>query len=344
MTIAAVVYAYLSDSMPEIILSETDKRFISDFQAGATRLRGRKPFQILFRGGSRLWGFTRLFLEKLLPHSNKTQRGTKLTRAQREEAVTRFILALSDQQLAVGLAIMVATIANQCTLSVAEFRIAFALAWFSTTTHLATLDSLRHYFLSHKTIRNWRILGMVILLVLFVYCFIVILLVANASETSIPVQCHISRQVETGFGADPISALNIAAWIITFSVVMSGYKSRIFHSYGFHSSGSYGNGLLSAKLQATFGRSKTDLSKTTLAEWCFILNEATKEKWGTTQVRLLRRISEPGASNMFVLRKLLIRRNLAVNMYSRSLLPVIPSLAFMFVYGLTQMISNRWKT
>lgn len=160
MTVVAVMYAYMSDSMsePEMYLSEIDKRFISNFQEAFAKLGSKSESRTTTRFWSRFGGLAKQLLAKLLPESKKKERHKKLNRAQREEAITRFILALSDQQLAVGLAILIAIITNQCTLSVAEFRIAFALAWFSTSTHLATLDSLRHYFVCHQTIRNWRIL------------------------------------------------------------------------------------------------------------------------------------------------------------------------------------------
>ena len=38
MIVAAVVYAYLSDSMPERCLTETDKMFIADFQNAMKRV------------------------------------------------------------------------------------------------------------------------------------------------------------------------------------------------------------------------------------------------------------------------------------------------------------------
>ncbi|KAF1995262.1 hypothetical protein P154DRAFT_393041, partial [Amniculicola lignicola CBS 123094] len=61
----------------------------------------------------------------------------------RQEALTRFILSLSDQQLVTGLGILVAAVSNQCTLSGAEFDIALSLAWFSATVHLVALDVLQ---------------------------------------------------------------------------------------------------------------------------------------------------------------------------------------------------------
>lgn len=123
MTVTAAAYAYLSDSIPEMYLSETDNAFVADFQRTSSRIFARNSFLCL----RQCWSLLRSFIS--VHNQDKAKENhTKLTRNQREEAVTRFILALSDQQLAVGLGILVATIANQYTLSVAEFRIALALA------------------------------------------------------------------------------------------------------------------------------------------------------------------------------------------------------------------------
>jgi hypothetical protein len=43
-TVAAVTYAYLSDSMPEDELRETDKAFITNYQTGIKRVTSYGPF------------------------------------------------------------------------------------------------------------------------------------------------------------------------------------------------------------------------------------------------------------------------------------------------------------
>jgi len=58
-----------------------------------------------------------------------------------KQAVSRFILALSDQQLVTGLAILVSGVARQRNLIAWEFYMVLSLAWSSTTSHLATLDA-----------------------------------------------------------------------------------------------------------------------------------------------------------------------------------------------------------
>lgn len=82
-----------------------------------------------------------------------------IPRKQREAAVTRFILGFSDQQLATGLAILIAFLANRCRMTLYELQVVFSLAWFSATIHLATLKVLREYFFDNAVVRNWRIIG-----------------------------------------------------------------------------------------------------------------------------------------------------------------------------------------
>jgi hypothetical protein len=66
------------------------------------------------------------------------------TKHMREEVLERFILALSDQQLVTGLAVLIAAFLK-CDISVYSFGIVTSVAWFSCTTHLSTLIVLKRY-------------------------------------------------------------------------------------------------------------------------------------------------------------------------------------------------------
>ena len=85
------------------------------------------------------------------------------------ESLQRFILALSDQQLVTGVAILTAGILKSCTISWWEFQIVVSLAWFSSTTHLSTLVILWKYLRDHPAVRNWRVGGMLAMLVLLFF-------------------------------------------------------------------------------------------------------------------------------------------------------------------------------
>lgn len=89
MTVAAVSYAYVSDSVHKGYFTEIDQRFIQEFQRLAESLAESSP--ALFLGLCWLT-FSRLVLRR---KANETYH--VLSRDQREAAVTHFILALSDQ-------------------------------------------------------------------------------------------------------------------------------------------------------------------------------------------------------------------------------------------------------
>jgi hypothetical protein len=158
---------------------------------------------------------TRLVLRR------KRERARSLSQGQREEAFTRFRLASSDQQLVVGLATLIAAKTNQGMLSLYEFPVALALTWFSSTTHLAALDHLRHYPQQHQTIRNWRVYGMCIFFVLFSYCFAIVVLAAGRPGT-VPVACSSMRGIQLGGVVDILLISSIVARMITFMVLVTG--------------------------------------------------------------------------------------------------------------------------
>jgi hypothetical protein len=105
------------------------------------------------------WHEVKDFLWKCLRLRVSTGGYRPLSRDNHLEAVGQFILSLSDQVLATGLAILVAGVSNECRLSIFEFNIDVSLGWFSITTHLATLSLLHEYFLRNTVVRNWRLLG-----------------------------------------------------------------------------------------------------------------------------------------------------------------------------------------
>jgi hypothetical protein len=86
LTIVAVIYAYLSDSMPVGCLTETDRAIIADFQRFKTKLMESSP--VLFVGLCWL-SFSTLVLRRK-PADAHVQ-SAKRTREQREAAITWFI-------------------------------------------------------------------------------------------------------------------------------------------------------------------------------------------------------------------------------------------------------------
>ena len=83
------------------------------------------------------------------------------------------ILTLSDQQLATGLAILIAGFVRWNEITIYHWEIITDLAFMSSNTHLSTLAVLRHTFRQHGQwgVRLWRIIAMLV--------FAILLFVAN---------------------------------------------------------------------------------------------------------------------------------------------------------------------
>lgn len=81
------------------------------------------------------------------------------------------MLSLSDQQLVTGLAILVAgyyEMLSSSALSLYHWQIVVYLAWMSSSVHIASLTLLRDVLNQKPMLRNLRVAGMLILLVLLV--------------------------------------------------------------------------------------------------------------------------------------------------------------------------------
>jgi hypothetical protein len=258
----------------------------------------------------------------------------KLTRRQREEVVKRFILTLSDQQLATGLAILIAAVANQCTLTVWEFQLAFSLAWFSSTTHLATLDVLREYFLSHGAVRNWRVFGMIALLVLLMYS----LIMAMASvDTTIPIQCTFQFFGERGLNqAVPLDIFDILSAGLTLVLLTWQYLVRIHWSYKNDDGRATSFERMMFRLRTYRHRSMFQPNKRELE---YIIEEALCERTSFRRRRNLEQIRECRG-----LRRHWLIAYRASETYSQSFLSLGPMLTFMIAFGFTQLYLGRWHS
>ncbi|PSN66664.1 hypothetical protein BS50DRAFT_620884 [Corynespora cassiicola Philippines] len=141
LTCGAILWGYLTDSLPLSTTSAVDEAIV-------------------------LW----------LRKSRKTAPAHQnlLTREQRTQALTRFILALSDQQLVTGLALMISAFANTANITIFDMKLVDTFAWFSATTHLAALAVLQDYMYIHSSVRSFRVIGVFIFLIMFgiIQCFL----------------------------------------------------------------------------------------------------------------------------------------------------------------------------
>lgn len=327
LTISAVVFAYLSDSVAESYMTDTDISLIGGFQGITQRMLDKQPFRFLF---------------STLRERNKARQ--KRSRKQREEALNNFILSLSDQQLATGVAILIAAITNQCTLSPPEFRVAFALAWFSTTTHLATLDSLRQYFVHHTTLQNVRIVGMLAFMGLFLYCFIIVLLMENSPDNLLPVQCHVEGLVVLYTDEEMTLSTYFIPWAMTVLFLIYEYKSALLRTYEYGDKDFIGLGAYSKSILSLWSRWRhpkdLHLPSMSTKEWSHVQSEVALDFFATRRRELLERVMQVSASNKSW-QKFITTFQYAEQRYLHSLLPLAFPMTFMLVYGFVQMLMFR---
>ena len=133
-TFGAIILGYFTKSLPEDYLTDLDHDVVERVASSWVGATSAKAWKAFIRISRRC-----LFLRPLNEEDD-------LDEDQRREALKKFILTLSDQQLVTGIAILMACFANWCRTSVYELNIVVSLAWFSSATHLATLDVLRDYF------------------------------------------------------------------------------------------------------------------------------------------------------------------------------------------------------
>ena len=112
LTFGAVVFGYLCGSLPGVELNPIDFAFVNSVR--------------------------RIFRLSSLKRPETQQIATK----DNHKVLESFVLALSDQQLVTGLAVLLAGF-SRCDISLYSFSMVFNMAWFACTTHLYSLTVLK---------------------------------------------------------------------------------------------------------------------------------------------------------------------------------------------------------
>lgn len=311
-TFGAIIFGYLASALPEDYLNEADVIAI----------------EVINR--SRILGdcgrFFRRFIYRIFPNF-KARR--PLTRAQKEKALERFILTLSDQQLVTGLAVLVGAFSNHCRLSIYEFNVVIALAWFSSLTHLATLDVLQKYFLENAVVRDYRVIGMVIVLTLLMAAQ-VLSLFYDPYNSPVPIQCLIP-----GFPGynDPISVVSIFGLIFTILYLVFSYANRIRRLYK-PTSESLAQKLVPS-LYLSLGRYTHFANDLTKLERLEVLRAACE---ACLQVSEINEVKVERVSSL----KLFMPLCRSIWSYQDSFLSRIGALFFSLSYGISQVVVSRF--
>lgn len=204
-----MIFGYLTGALDDDLLNFLDRRIIHWTQSKWQR------FKKFFRQ------VEETAIHHHPPHHVEAMAGI------RKEVITQFILTLSDQQLVTGLALLIAGVCNQRTLTGYQFAVLLSQAWFSSTTHMATLDALRNYLGSHGVVRDVRVIGMVSILVLLIYTFIVSLLTRPPRTLMLPVQCLFEEPLYF----NPVYASRGGAAAYTLAMIGVTYLFRIQDLY-----------------------------------------------------------------------------------------------------------------
>ena len=222
-TFIAIVVGYLSDSLPDTSLSRLDRACI----AGFSTIRWRPwikdgPTSLLLRRSMTVAAGALGWPSAMANHDNGPEDVEKFrdARDRRWKGLEKFILALSDQQLVTGLAVLIAGIVSPCSMSIYHFNTVAALGWFSSMTHLSTLAVLRVYFIEHPRLRTWRVVAMLFVLVLLIIARVVTL--ASTLDNSLPVRCAFDYGSSRNLGT-----LSVVPIVVIVAFLVSTFSSRI---------------------------------------------------------------------------------------------------------------------
>ncbi|KAK5549693.1 hypothetical protein LTR46_011906, partial [Exophiala xenobiotica] len=165
-TFIVVVLGYLTYSFEDVCTNQADIKFVE-----CVRWFLMRVYALLRHVGSKL-------LRRSAPVSDKNEgeAGSDLlekednpARKYRIEAFRDFMLALSDQQLVTGLAMLVAGFGRWSEISIYSANVVSALAFFSASVHMGTLDFLITYLRGHGIVKGCRVFAMMCTLLLLIF-------------------------------------------------------------------------------------------------------------------------------------------------------------------------------
>ena len=98
------------------------------------------------------------------------------TRLRWIEILQKVHLSLSDQQLLLGLAILINGFIRVCSISVYHFTIVSDLGWLASNVHIITLNALQAYSRKNHTLQDWRA---ALMAVMFVFQFVYVIMTSH---------------------------------------------------------------------------------------------------------------------------------------------------------------------
>lgn len=155
------------------------------------------------------------------------------------------VLALSDQQIVTGIAIMGAGFQGLRTgrTSVYHFQVVLYLAWMSSSVHLSAITLLQSYLRKRRGILMWRLTGMIVLLILLTIGLVPTIsndwgilwwdgMLDGRTGWAIPAKCFWGNLWDDGVGPDaPLGFIILAVTYIWKIGGIFERPTRIYHHY-----------------------------------------------------------------------------------------------------------------
>ena len=258
----------------------------------------------------------------------------KRDRARRSKGLERFVLALSDQQLVTGLAVLIAGYTDRCSRSFYHFQIIAVLGWFSSTTHLSTLAVLRTYLIDHPRVRDWRVTAM-----LAIFGLLVVSQTGafSTQDGSLSVQC-----VFNSFAPHSLYFIDIINLALVIVFLCVSYTNRTRRLYTFDSDWSVQDWIVEV-LARPLIRNNDVRNLERIVVTSSILSKAEQ---GATYRKLQQRRRWWKYCNGWLANRSAFSRRLIEMWYlnqelQRSFLSEILTLLFGVSYGISQVVTNR---
>lgn len=304
---------YFTDSLPDEHLNSLDFAVIDWFSAS-----------LIGKAISYVRSNLVPLIKKCLFFKSPAHVRKPLTKARREVAFEKFILALSDQQLVTGIAILVAVFANHCRTSIYELNISISLAWFSCTTHLATLDVLHRYFRENVVVRNWRMVGMLGVLVLLIPG-LVLIETHESKAPPIPMQCYAFLPSAANDSIGPLASVFVIAYLVV------AYSGRLYKTF------TSDDGSIVDPEWLVWNVLLRLFSRLPKSERHAVIEKAIKVCNTRRTIHIEEKLEALSAEHQFMK-----RLGLCIGAYSQSFLQLIAALFFLLSYGISGVVADRW--
>lgn len=159
-TFVLIIFGYLTFSFEDICINGADDKMVECIRRCGRKLY-RRTRHILTKNLRRTRTDAIDFSSEDFLVLDRTEQEDSPTRKDRIDRFRDFMLALSDQQLVTGLAMLVAGFGRFRDITIYSTSVVTALAYFSSSVHMGTLDFITTYLRAHRLLNIVRAFSMV---------------------------------------------------------------------------------------------------------------------------------------------------------------------------------------